>query len=274
MGTLYPTETRHPSTDEIEDTRILIEKTRSIFATEFARYKPTPPTFLDKDPAELHSILQAMRAQRQSLTMTVRSGVENVRFCVEDVLRRNIAGDLMETGVWKGGLTILMRGILMAHGVSDRKVWVADSFEGLPEPDPETQLADAVTYHLLESADQLRIPLDEVRSNFSRYNLLDEQVRFLPGWFRETLPKVPINRLAVLRLDGDWYDSTMIPLRHLYPKLSAGGYVIIDDYGLPLGCRQAVDEYRRIHGVTEPIQWINQQTVFWQRRARASKVDL
>jgi hypothetical protein len=113
----------------------------------------------------------------------------------------------------------------------------------------------------------LRVSLTEVRANFQRFGLLDEQVNFLAGWFRDTLPAAPVERLALLRLDGDWYDSTRDCLRFLYPKLSAGGYIIIDDYGLPLGCRRAVDEYRRAKRIREPLQWVNMQTVFWQREA-------
>jgi len=103
-----------------------------------------------------------------------------------------------------------------------------------------------------------------VRENFDRYGLLDDQVRFLPGWFSETLPAAPIERLSVLRLDGDLYESTLDAMNPLYPKLSPGGYVIIDDYLVP-GCRAAVDEYRAEHGITDPIERIDRWSVYWRR---------
>ena len=84
---------------------------------------------------------------------------------------------------------------------------------------------------------------EEVRERFARYGLLDEQVRFLRGWFRDTLPSAPIERLALLRLDGDLYDSTYDTLAALYPRVSVGGYVIIDDYDAVDECREAVHDY-------------------------------
>jgi len=117
----------------------------------------------------------------------------------------------------------------------------------------------------LEKFPQLAIPMEEVQLNFARYGLLDEQVRFLPGWFRDTLPSAPIEKLALLRLDGDLYESTMDGLVNLYPKLSVGGYVIIDDYGAIEACKQAVHDYRASHGITEEIHVIDWTGAYWQR---------
>ena len=166
----------------------------------------------------------------------------NVRTCVEDVLAEGVPGDLIETGAWRGGTTIYMRAILKVHGITERVVWVADSFAGLPRP-------DAIRYprdegDRLHTFPQLAVTLERVRENFRRDGLLDDQVRFLEGWFRDTLPTAPIETLAILRLDGDLYESTMQALECLYDKLSVGGYVIIDDYGNVAGCRQAVHDFR------------------------------
>jgi len=117
------------------------------------------------------------------------------------------------------------------------------------------------------SWDQLAVPLEEVKANFARYGLLDDQVRFLPGWFKDTLPAAPIERLAVLRLDGDMYGSTMDALEALYPKLSAGGYVIIDDYGNIAQCKEAVTDFRNAHGIIDPIESIDWTGAYWQRSA-------
>ena len=218
----------------------------------------------------LAAMLNRMHPQMNPDTMTDRATVDHLQACVDTVLRDGVPGDLIETGVWKGGLTVLMRGVLQARGVVDRLVWVADSFVGMPQPDPRTALTDAVWHFLVEPIDWLCIPQDVVEATFRQHELLDEQVRFLPGWFADTLPSAPIDRLAVLRLDGDWYDSTKCAIETLYPRLSPGGFIEIDDYGLPLGCRQAVDEYRQLHAIDEPIQWVNHQVVCWRKRIDAT----
>jgi len=196
-------------------------------------------------------------------TMIGLRRLDNIEYCVTDVLRQQVPGDLIETGVWRGGAAIFMRAILKAYKNTERVVWVADSFEGLPKPDPERYPADAGDRHWTASA--LAVSLEEVKANFARYDLLDEQVRFLVGWFRDTLPTSPIRQLAVLRLDGDMYESTMDSLRNLYPRLSKGGYVIVDDYGAVPGCRAAVDDFRREHKITATLRQIDWTGMFWQR---------
>jgi O-methyltransferase len=198
-------------------------------------------------------------------TMIGLRRLDNVRSCVKDVLDRGIPGDFIETGVWRGGATILMRAILKAHGVTDRRVWVADSFEGLPPPNPEKYPHDEGDIHHTHA--QLAISLEQVQSNFRRYGLLDDQVRFLKGWFRDTLPAASIAQLAVIRLDGDMYESTMDALTNLYPKLSVGGYAIVDDYGCIPACRQAVQDYRALHGIADQIHPIDWTGVYWRRSA-------
>jgi O-methyltransferase len=189
--------------------------------------------------------------------------LDNLQHCITSVLDSEIPGDLIETGVWRGGATIFMRAVLKARNVTDRTVWVADSFQGLPKPDALNYPADAGDHHW--TSDLLAVSLDQVRSNFDKYGLLDDQVRFLPGWFRDTLPTAPIERLAVLRLDGDMYESTIVALQALHPKLSPGGYAIIDDYGAVQGCRDAVHDYRTQHNITDEIIRIDSCGVFWRR---------
>ena len=197
-------------------------------------------------------------------TMVGRARIDNVQYCVEDVIREEVPGDLVEAGVWRGGASIFMRAILKAHGKTDRVVWACDSFEGLPPPDPRYPADDGASWH---SWKPLTVSLEEVRANFARYGLLDDNVRFVKGWFRDTLPKLHTERWALIRLDGDMYQSTLDGLTHLYPNLSPGGYVIIDDYwGVP-ACRKAVHDYRDEHGVTELIQRIDWTGAFWQREA-------
>jgi O-methyltransferase len=196
-------------------------------------------------------------------TMIGRKRLANLRACVESVLDDQVPGDLIEAGVWRGGAGILMRAVLQARHVDDRDVWLADSFAGLPPPRPEEHPADAgATWHTYSS---LAIPLEEVRANFERYCLLDEHVRFLPGWFADTLPGLREHRWAVIRIDADMYGSTIEALENLYPGLSPGGYTIVDDYRCVEACRRAVDEYRRREGIEEPIQIIDWAGVYWRR---------
>jgi hypothetical protein len=189
--------------------------------------------------------------------------LDNIQMCVETILNENIAGDLIETGVMRGGAVILMRAMLRAYGVHDRTVWVADSFEGLPAPNPVKYPADAgATWHLRPVIDP---GVETVKRNFERYGLLDEQVKFLPGWFRDTLPKAPIEQLAVLRLDGDLYESTMDALVPLYPKLTPGGFVIVDDYGVVPACKKAVIDYRKKMGIDDEIIAIDGPGIYWRK---------
>lgn len=199
-------------------------------------------------------------------TMASFKRLDNVQLCVERVLRERVPGDLIETGVWRGGVAILMRAILAAHGDVDRTVWVADSFRGLPPPNPSVYPEDRGLD--LSGVPELAVSLEQVRRNFDRYGLLDERVRFLEGWFRDTLPSAPIPALAVLRLDGDLYESTWDALTHLYPRLSVGGYVIVDDYGAIAACRRAVEDYRDAGGITDPITAIDWTGVYWRRSGR------
>lgn len=196
-------------------------------------------------------------------TMIGYKRLENIRVCLLDILKNNIEGDLIETGAWRGGATIFMRAILKAMNVHDRVVWVADSFEGLPRPNPEMYIHDKGDMHHTE--DVLKVTMDEVKHNFEKYDLLDEQVKFLKGWFKDTLPVAPIQKLSILRLDGDMYESTMDALTNLYPKLSKGGYVIIDDYRAIESCRQAVTDYRQEKDILEEIIPVDWSCIYWKK---------
>ncbi|QIF05177.1 TylF/MycF/NovP-related O-methyltransferase [Roseimicrobium sp. ORNL1] len=195
--------------------------------------------------------------------------MRHLRACVETVLREQVPGDLMETGVWRGGACILMRGVLKAFGDNARTVWVADSFAGLPPPNEQKYPADRGDN--LHEFKELAIPMEQVQANFRQYGLLDPQVQFLKGWFSETLPHAGVSQIAVLRLDGDMYESTMDALTHLYPKLSPGGYCIIDDYGAIPACRQAVRDYRAAHNIDEPISMIDWTGGFWRKTGSTSE---
>ena len=195
-------------------------------------------------------------------TMIGLKRLDNIQYCIEEVLRNKIEGDLIETGVWRGGACIFMKAVLSAYEESDKTVFVADSFEGLPKPDETNFPADKGDLHHTEKF--LAVSQENVEANFRKYNLLDNKVIFLKGWFKDTLPHAPITKLSILRLDGDMYGSTMDALTHLYPKLSKGGFCIIDDYVLP-GCKKATDDYRAKEKIDAPLIQIDNSGVYWQK---------
>lgn len=197
------------------------------------------------------------------LTMIGMKRLSNLQDLVEDVLAHHVSGDLIEAGTWRGGAAIFLRAILKVHSVQDRKVWVADSFEGLPPPNAKQYPADARDYDYRSPL--LAVPLEQAKLNFSRFCLLDDQVEFVKGWFRDTLPGLLDKKWSVIRLDGDLYESTMDSLKFLYPNLSVGGYVIIDDYGGLASCREAVLDYRATNQINEEIQKVDWNGVYWQR---------
>jgi hypothetical protein len=194
-------------------------------------------------------------------TMIGMARLDNIRQAVDDVLARGVPGDLIEAGAWRGGATMFMRAILKCRGVVDRTVWVADSFEGLPAPDAKNYPADAGFDFTMYP--QLAVSLESVQANFARYGLLDDKVRFLQGWFKDSLKQAPMRELAVLRIDADLYESTMDVLRYLYPKVARGGYVILDDYYNLAPCRKAVQDYRGQHGITTAIKAIDDSGGYW-----------
>lgn len=225
---------------------------------------------LDDDPSVAPWALGAQDHARRSVghdwpatapTMIGTARMRNLRMLTQRVLAEGVPGDLIETGVWRGGACIYLRGILAAAGDQDRRVFVADSFRGLPPPDEVAYPADKGDRH--HTFAPLAVSRAEVEANFRRFRLLDERVVFLEGWFKDTLPEAPIERLALLRLDGDMYESTIDALNALYAKVSVGGFVIVDDYILR-PCAQAVDDFRARHQITAPLVDVDGAAVWWQ----------
>jgi hypothetical protein len=197
-------------------------------------------------------------------TMVGRRRLDNIQHCLSVINRENILGDIAETGVWRGGSTIFMKGCMEAWGMRDRVLWVADSFEGLPVP---TLPQDEGHDFSIAKVPILAVSLDDVQENFRRYDLLDERVKFIKGWFRDTLHVAPIKRLALLRLDGDLYESTRDSLRALYAKVAPGGFIIVDDFNDFEPCRRAVLEFREQHKISDPIEQIDWSASFWRKSA-------
>jgi uncharacterized small protein (DUF1192 family) len=198
----------------------------------------------------------------QGLTMVGLNRLDDLQACVESVVRDEIAGDLIEAGAWRGGASILMRATLDSLGGDDRTVHVADSFQGFPLADDQGSL---------NVSDFLAVPLEEVQENFARFGL-DHGVSFVPGFFEETLAGLSASRWSLVRLDGDTYEATWLALMSLYPGLSTGGYVIVDDYRAMPECGQAVDDFRRRHDITEPLEEVDWTCLRW-RRERDARID-
>jgi O-methyltransferase len=194
----------------------------------------------------------------QGLTMVGLGRLDDLQQCLESVVDDGVAGDVIEAGAWRGGASILMRATLDSLG-DERTVWVADSFQGFPQLDGADEHAVR-----LSAFEFLAAPLEEVRASFARLGL-DRGVEFVPGFFEETLAALTGRRWAVVRLDADSYEATRLALQCLYRGLSTGGYLVIDDYGSFDGCRQAVDEFRREHGITEPIESVDHTCARWRR---------
>jgi len=194
-------------------------------------------------------------------TMVGLRRLDNIQELIELVLANNVPGDFVECGVWRGGASIFARAVLDYYGAFDRNVWLADSFEGMPVP-KGTDVNDPD----LHGADYLEVSVDEVKRNFVRFGMLDhERVKFIKGWFCDTLHKAPIEKISVLRLDGDHYSSTMDSLSALYDRVSDGGFVIVDDYDAYPSCKTAITDFFSIREIKSPLNRIDQLAVYWQK---------
>jgi hypothetical protein len=201
-----------------------------------------------------------------SHSMIGRARMDSLHACLDIVRQENIPGDLIECGVWRGGSCIFMAGYLEAYGLTGHKVVVADSFEGLPVP---TLQQDARLDLSKNVYPQLAVSQETVQENFSVYGLDTANVVYLKGWFKDTLPGAPVEQIALLRMDGDLYESTMNILDALYDKVVDGGIVIVDDYNAIKVCRGAVSDFFRARHLPEPyLQSIDWTGVWFRKMSR------
>ena len=194
----------------------------------------------------------ALYERCKPFTMTSLERLYSLHKCVEYIAAAGIAGDLAECGVWRGGSCMLMALGLIRADDTGRHIYMYDTFEGHPRPDPDKDVdlwgnRGIDEWRRQEEAGTLGewgvASLAEVRGNLLSTGYPAERLIFVQGMVETTVPGNTPANLALLRLDTDWYDSTRVALRHLYPKLVQGGVLIIDDYGHYRGQRQAVDEY-------------------------------
>ena len=202
----------------------------------------------------------------KELTLLPPKTLDNIKFCITEVINNNIEGDFIETGVWRGGAVIYAYHVLKEFN-SKRKIYVADSFSGLPKPNIRDYPQDMGDPHW--KIEKLKISLEEVKSNFKLFGDIDENIIFLKGWFKNTLYTNDIKKLSVLRLDGDMYESTWQALDALYPKLSVSGYCIIDDFG-HVRAKKATLDYRQKYEIEDEIVLIDKTSgaypsIYWKK---------
>lgn len=201
------------------------------------------------------------------MTMIGLDRLNDLQRCVESVVADDVAGDLIEAGAWRGGASILIRATLDSLGASGRTLCVADSFQGFPAPDASDPHADRELEAHMSRIDFLAPTLETVSGYFARFGLR-EGVEFVPGFFEQTLDRLRGRPWSLVRLDADTYRATRVALEALYPGLSPGGYVIVDDYFhpfLPESCRKAVDDFRAEHSIAEPVERIDWNAGRWRK---------
>ena len=188
----------------------------------------------------------------------------------QNTIKQNVPGALVECGVWRGGSALIMGLVARRHNPV-RPLHLFDSFEGLPEPSAgdgarADEYSGGKTGGKLVSIAKCDATLEHVRTAlFEEARLSPSNVFFHKGWFQDILPveAKKIGNIAVLRLDGDWYESTKICLEYLYPLLSQNGVLILDDYFFWEGCRKAVDEYRSQHAISDRIVRVDKESCLW-----------
>lgn len=198
-----------------------------------------------------------------ALTMVGLKRLDNLEECILSIIKDGINGDFIEAGVWRGGCIIFMALLLKRLNVENRIVYGADSFMGMPEPSKSCFQDEGDLQHTIKKLVATRVEVEKNIAEFGVENL----IMLLEGWFKNTLPKINAEQqFSLIRLDGDMYESTMIALENLYPKLNVGGYYVVDDYGAIFACKTAVDNFRKIHCIKEEIMWVDWTGIYWRRQ--------
>jgi O-methyltransferase len=209
---------------------------------------------------ELGEKLLGVVKEPHQLTMIGVPRLRQLDKAIRDLIDRGVPGDLLEAGVWRGGACLYMRAALDAFGDTTRKVWLCDSGEaGFPRPKENCpwDASDNRSQHWIANCS-----MKMVQRYFEDYGYLDDQVQFVDGFFSDTLPSIPVKQLALLRSDCDMYGSTMEALELLYDKVSIGGYIVVDDYGITQA-KAATDNFRASRDIRTPLQRIDFTGVYW-----------
>ncbi|MCH2181946.1 MAG: TylF/MycF family methyltransferase [Mariniblastus sp.] len=212
-------------------------------------------------PPEFIEIIKSV----QPYTMTSPERVFALCNAVDYILQNQIAGSFVECGVWRGGSMAAVARTLLNRGVNDRSLWLYDTFDGMSEPtDKDVDFLGKTASHLLQAEDPqdaksvwCRSSIGQVRSVMEQTSYPHQQINLVEGKVEETLLQHRPAQIALLRLDTDWYESTRLELEMLFPLISPGGVLIIDDFGHWQGCRRAVEEYFRKHQVSMMLNRID-----------------
>ncbi len=199
-----------------------------------------PLRFADLSP-ERHALFERVAPY----TQTSRERVATLADAVEYLVRANVAGDFVECGVWRGGSSMAVALTLLRLDATDRRLWLYDTFGQMPAPGEHDRdcAGRQVAGHQTSMLGDSGLTLPDVQAAIRSTGYPGERVSYVRGRIEETVPASAPAQIALLRLDTDWYESTRHELEHLYPRLTSGGVLIIDDYGHYAGARQAVDEY-------------------------------
>ncbi len=234
------------------------EHVKNAFFNNFDSLKESEIKEALKEKTSIGIETGVIQSPQNAYTMIGLRRLENLQYCVESILKNNMDGDLAECGVWRGGACIFMKLILNKYN-SSKKIFVADSFEGLPKPDIKFPTDHDSKLHEIES---LKVGLEQVKNNFKKFDTLDDNIIFIKGFFENTLKDTSIDSLSLLRLDGDMYGSTWSILENLYPKLTPSGFCIVDEYFYE-PCRKAIDDYRKQNNIKAVKIPIDSSAIYW-----------
>jgi hypothetical protein len=219
---------------------------------------------LKRQPFNLDRRIQGLDWPTFGYTMVGERRLANVRHVLEQCLMHNVPGDFVECGVWRGGSSIYAKAVLTAHHAEGRRVVLVDSFDGLPKAEL------AVDSDVWSMMHYLRVSQQQVRAHFKHFGLLDDNVVFVQGFFKISAPKLASDlraanrQIAVLRLDGDMYQSLADCLYNLYEYVAIGGFVIIDDWSIKVAMN-AVEDFRSLYNITDELHTIDWTGVFWRK---------
>lgn len=224
----------------------LIKKAAHSFGFDVVRLRSEAPVLPDV-PLSFINTVSKVRAY----TMTSPERIVSLCEAVKYVQQNGIEGDIVECGVWKGGSMMAVADTLLGLNSTDRNLYLFDTFEGMPPPtENDVDIGGASAQILLDNSDKEKdvsvwcnAAIDIVKDALGSTGYPDEKMHFIKGLVEETIPEFIPEKIAILRLDTDWYESTKHEMEHLFPRLSRGGVLIIDDYGHWQGARKAVDEY-------------------------------
>lgn len=189
--------------------------------------------------------------------------VDQMEHLVKDVIRRRVKGSIVETGSWRCGLMKYAKAMLSTYDDSNRHIYMFDTFDHFPRPTQNQK--DQAIHPIVEFLFENMQPLDQIKASFKELDLLDSNVHFIQGLFEDTIPKTDVGKIAILRLDSDYYESTMLVLKHYYKNIVPGGWLVCDDYNNPfLGAQAAIVDFRAAHNITSPIIDLHGGSVYWQ----------